>query len=133
MSNSLQGYVLDASAVLALLNQETGADKVEQALLLPATCMNSVQFAEITAKLIMTGIPSAKVQEIMTELAIPIIALNEKIAFESALLMPLAKPFGLSLGDRICLATSLTIGVPALTADKIWLQLKMLVNVELIR
>jgi PIN domain nuclease of toxin-antitoxin system len=69
----------------------------------------------------------------MTELAIPIIALNEKIAFESALLMPLAKPFGLSLGDRICLATSLTIGVPALTADKIWLQLKMLVNVELIR
>jgi PIN domain nuclease of toxin-antitoxin system len=33
MNNSLQGYVLDASAVLALLNQETGADKVEQALL----------------------------------------------------------------------------------------------------
>ncbi len=101
MSNSLQGYVLDASAVLALLNQETGADKVEQALVLPATCMSSVQFAEITAKLIMTGIPSAKVQEIMTELAIPIIALNEKIAFESALLMPLAKPLGLSLGDRV--------------------------------
>ena len=133
MSNLLQGYVLDASAVLALLNQEMGADKVELALLLPATCMSSVQFAEVTAKLVMAGIPAVKIQEIMTELAIPIVDLNEKIAFESALLMPLAKPFGLSLGDRVCLATSLTVGLPALTADKIWLQLNMSINIELIR
>ena len=115
MSSLLRGYVLDASAVLALLNQEMGADKVELALLLPATCMSSVQFAEVTAKLVMAGIPAVK------------------IAFESALLMPLAKPLGLSLGDRVCLATSLTVGLPALTADKIWLQLNMSINIELIR
>ena len=81
----------------------------------------------------MAGIPAVKIQEIMTELAIPIVDLNEKIAFESALLMPLAKPLGLSLGDRVCLATSLTVGLPALTADKIWLQLNMSINIELIR
>jgi PIN domain nuclease of toxin-antitoxin system len=129
----LQGYVLDASAVLALLNQETGADKVEQALLLPATCMSSVQLAEVIAKLVMAGIPTVKIQEIMTELAIPIVDLNEKIAFESALLMPLTKPLGLSLGDRVCLATSLSIGLPALTADKVWLKINIPIAVEVIR
>ena len=41
--NSQYGYVLDASAVLALLNQETGSLKVEQALLLPKTVMSVVQ------------------------------------------------------------------------------------------
>lgn len=133
MINLPQGYVLDASAVLAFLNQETGADKVEQALLMPATCMSSVQFAEITAKLVSAGVPVAKIQEIMAELAIPIIGLDEKIAFESALLMPLAKPLGLSLGDRVCLATSSAVGLPALTADKVWLQINTSIGIELIR
>ena len=132
MNSSLQGYVLDASAVLALLNQETGADKVEQALLLNATCMSSVQFAEITAKLVLSGVPTAKVQEIMVELGIPVIDLNEKIAFKSSELMPLAKPLGLSLGDRVCLATGLVLNLPVLTADKVWLQIPNIM-VELIR
>ncbi len=133
MSKIGQGYVLDASAILALLNQESGAEKVEQALLLPATCMSSVQFAEVTAKLIMAGVPVFHVQEIMAELSLIIIPLDEKIAFESSLLMPLTKPFGLSLGDRVCLATSLVVGLPALTADKIWLQIKSSIIVESIR
>ena len=132
MNSSLQGYVLDASAVLALLNQETGSDKVEQELLLNATCMSSVQFAEITAKLVLSGVPTAKVQEIMAELAIPVIDLNEKISFKSSELMPLANPLGLSLGDRVCLATGLVLNLPVLTADKVWLQIPNIM-VELIR
>ena len=133
MSKTVQGYVLDASAILALLNQESGAEQVEQALLLPATCMSSVQLAEVTAKLIMAGVPVLHVREIMAELSITIITLDEKIAFESSLLMPLTKPFGLSLGDRVCLATSSVVGLPALTADKIWLNIKSSIVVETIR
>lgn len=122
MTDILQGYVLDASAVLALLNQEVGANKVEQALLLPNTCMSSVQLAEVVAKLIAVGVPIYKAREIMQMLAVSIVSLDEEIALKSAELMPVAKPLGLSLGDRACLATSIVLKLPALTADKVWLQ-----------
>ena len=130
--NSQYGYVLDASAVLALLNQETGSLKVEQALLLPKTVMSVVQLAEVSAKLVQVGISIQDTQKILATLAIPIEPFTEDIAFKSSELMTLAKPLGLSLGDRICLATGIILNLPVLTADKIWLQMPN-VMVDLIR
>lgn len=131
--NSQYGYVLDASAVLALLNQETGSLKVEQALLLPKTVMSVVQLAEVSAKLVQVGISIQDTEKILATLAIPIEPFTEDVAFKSSELMTLAKPLGLSfLGDRVCLATGLILNLPVLTADKIWLQMPNVV-VELIR
>ena len=130
--NSQYGYVLDASAVLALLNQEIGSLKVEQALLFPKTVMNVVQLAEVTAKLVQLGISIQDTEKILATLAIPIEPFTEDIAFKSSELMTLAKPLGLSLGDRICLATGIILNLPVLTADKIWLQMPN-VMVDLIR
>ena len=130
--NSQHGYILDASAVLALLNQEIGSLKVEQALLFPKTVMNVVQLAEVTAKLVQVGISIQDTQKILATLAIPIEPLTEEIAIKSAELMLLAKPLGLSLGDRVCIATGMVLNLPVLTADKIWLQMPNVV-VELIR
>lgn len=123
MSKIIEGYVLDASAILAFLHQETGADKVEQALLLSKTCMSCLQLAEVSAKLVQSGISIQHTQQILQSLAVPIIELSEQIAFKSAELMPLAKPLGLSLGDRVCLATGLILDLPVLTADKVWLKM----------
>lgn len=135
MMSDTQGYVLDASAVLALLNQEPGAERVEQMLLASSACISSVQWAEVTAKLITAGVPPKQAQEIMAALAIPVVVFDEKIAFESSCLAPLTKVLGLSLGDRVCLATGIVLGMPVLTADKIWLKLagQLTVAIESIR
>jgi len=94
--------------------------------------MSVVQLAEVSAKLVQVGISIQDTEKILATLAIPIEPFTEDVAFKSSELITLAKPLGLSLGDRVCLATGLILNLPVLTADKIWLQMPNVV-VELIR
>lgn len=56
-------------------------------------------------------------------------------AHQAALLRLPTRELGLSLGDRSCLALARRLGVPALTADRIWARLPpdLGLEVELIR
>jgi ribonuclease VapC len=51
----------------------------------------------------------------------------------AAELAPLTRPYGLSLGDRACLALALTRGEPAMSADRQWARLDLSIRIELIR
>jgi len=95
--------VLDASAVLAVLNGETGEDKV--VALLAESAISSVNLTEVGAKLLEAGMDEASAQIAVSVLGIgEIIDFDEKLAWKAARLRPLTKQFGLSLGDRACLA-----------------------------
>ncbi len=124
--------ILDASAVLALLKNEDGADKVEP--LLGQIVMSSVNVSETASILLESEMTVQEVQECMLPLISEIVPFDEKQAFQTAELRKHTKNHGLSLGDRACISLGIKMGIPVYTADKIWqkLQLKNL-EIELIR
>lgn len=125
-------YVLDASAVLTLLNQETGKERV--ASILSESVINTVNYCEVLGKLIDAGLPENDARESIELLSIEVVPFNADAAYRAAVLRPVTKKLGLSLGDRSCLALGLTRrGSIVVTAEKIWTNLNIGVKIELIR
>ena len=110
--------VLDASAVLALLLDEPGADEVT--LRLDGAAMSAANLAEVLTKLVDAGVPLPAASEAIGLLGIRIVPLDADAAFACAQLRPPTRERGLSLGDRACLALAKSLGVPAWTADRAW-------------
>lgn len=119
--------VLDASAVLALLNAEPGEDKVR--LLLPRATISAVNVAEVLAKLVTQGMPAEEALEAMEELDLPVVPFG---AAEALVSIRYVHP-SLSLGDRACLATAEVRNEPAITADRVWKRASPRAKIELIR
>lgn len=124
--------VLDASALLALLNDEAGAHTVAQAL--PGAAISSVNFAEVFGKLAEKGMPADLVRETLGSLDLDVQPFDHDLACQAGALRPTTKRYGLSLGDRACLALALHHQVPALTTDKAWQRLNLdALTIELLR
>lgn len=126
-------WVLDASALLALLNNEPGGNLVADAIN-QMTIMSAVNLSEVVAKLHEAGIPAQEIHEILDPLGIEIIDFNLELAYRTGMLRLATKKAGLSLGDRACLALAEQFNkVPLLTADRSWKELQLPVNIQLIR
>lgn len=129
--------VLDASAVLAYLQGEAGAERVATALT-QGTAISAVNWAEVLSKLSERGKSPQQVSVQLRALglldqAIQIYPVDEALALMIAELLPSTRTAGLSLGDRACLALALKLNLPALTADKAWSKVSAGVMVQLIR
>ncbi len=124
-------YVADASAILAMLDRETGHQRVEAAL--PATVMSTVNLAEIVTSLINKGIPAADARRTTESLEIETVPLDRELALAAGALREVTRSHGLSLGDRACLALARHLALPALTADRTWAELDVGVEIQLIR
>lgn len=124
-------YVLDASAVLALLNQEPGMSRVEAVL--AESCMSTVNYCEVLGKLIDAGMPEQDARESVELLNVEIVGFDADLARLAAVLRPKTKNLGLSLGDRSCLALALSRRNTAVTCERVWPKLKVGVKIELIR
>ncbi|HEY1710843.1 MAG TPA: type II toxin-antitoxin system VapC family toxin [Rhizomicrobium sp.] len=123
--------VLDASALLALLNGEPGADVVLAAL--GGSIMSTVNFAEVLSKAVERG---ARVEAAMSDirrLGVAIEPFDEGQAIVAAGLRRLTASAGLSIGDRACLALAAVKGADVLTADRVWASLPHGLKVNLIR
>ncbi len=123
--------VLDATAVLALLNDEPGAGKV--APLLPRAVIGAVNLAEAVSKLAEAGMPEGTITTVLSELGLMVIPFDEVLAFRTGLLRPATSDYGLSLGDRACLALGQHLRRPVLTADRMWKTLKLGLDIRIIR
>jgi ribonuclease VapC len=124
-------YVLDASAVLALLNQEAGMERVEAVL--ADSCLGTVNYCEVLGKLIDAGLPEKEARESVELLNVEVVGFDADLARLAAVLRPTTKKLGLSLGDRSCLALALSRRNTAVTAERAWAKLKLAVKIELIR
>jgi len=122
--------VLDSSAILAVVNLEKGAEKVEP--LLSDAIVSSVNAAEVLTKLVEKGISLEDALEDFLKLGLEVIKFDVKQAAKVAELRPLTKHLGLSLGDRCCVALAIQEDLPAVTTDKNWASLT-LCKVEVIR
>ena len=123
--------VLDASALLALLNNETGADRVRE--LLPDAMISTVNLAEVVTRLSLLGMPEEQVREVLSLLGLGIIAFDEEQAFLTGLFAAQTHSLGLSLGDRACLALASVTSATAITADRVWKDLNLGVSIRLVR
>jgi ribonuclease VapC len=124
--------VLDASALLAYLHDEPGAQRVQEALAHDAL-VSSVNLAEALAKLGDEGQDPEMVQDRIGTLPFDVVPFDEVEALESALLRATTATAGLSLGDRACLAVARRLGRLVLTTDRAWDGLVPGLEVELIR
>lgn len=124
-------YVLDASALLALLNGEAGADAVQE--MLPHAVLSAVNLAEGSARLAAAGMPEKEIRQVFGLLGLETVPFDEETAIESGLLHRATHSAGLSLGDRACLALAKTLGRVAVTADHAWQQVEVGVEIRLIR
>ena len=127
----MTGVVLDASAVLAFLRREPGAERVEPRL--PGARMSAVNHAEVLQKGIETGATMDDVRSAVALLQLEIVPFDAEQATLAAALWPSARPKGLSLADRCALAVALRLERPVLTADREWGILQIGVEIEVIR
>lgn len=123
--------VLDASAILALLNQEEGAERV--APFLSDAVISTVNLAEVVTRLALAGMPETAIRETLALLPLESVPFDVGQAIEVGLLAPMTKPSGLSLGDRACLVLARRLDATAVTADQAWVGIDAGVAVELIR
>ncbi len=105
--------VLDASAILAIINQEPGAEVVLSVL--DHAIINTVTLAEVITKLADWGMSENAVQDTLTELGIRAIPFDESQAYRAGMMRPTTRRFGLSLGDRACLALGQISDSPVMT------------------
>ena len=113
--------VLDASALLAVVQSESGAAMVEEVL--DKACMSAVNLMEVLERCD----PAAwsLLLEQWRLLGLQIVPFEAHDAEFAAKLKPHTKAAGLSLGDRACLALAARVGVPAITADNAWSRVKL--------
>jgi len=115
--------VLDASAVLALLNREPGGERVERYL--AEGVMSAVNAAEVLSKLVDAGLTLGEARESLSLLGFRILGFELRDAEAVAALRTRTKSKGLSLGDRACLALGLRLEAVVVTAERSWAGLKI--------
>ncbi len=128
----MSNCVLDASALIALFQQEKGSDKVAQAIKDAAT-ISTVNLSEVVAKLNELGTPETTIQNALYALSLTVIPFDTEMAYQAGLLRSLTKHAGLSLGDRACLALAMRLQLPVLTTDKVWERLTLGITIHVIR
>lgn len=124
--------VLDASAILAVINGESGAEKLTPSLLARAVG-SAVNLAEVQTKLVGRGWTSSEAWEDATSPVREILPFDEEQARIAGDLVTKTRPLGLSLGDRACLALGMVLDVPVYTAEKAWKNLKIALRINFIR
>lgn len=124
-------FVLDASAVLALLQKETGHEKVAAAL--AGARISTVNLAEVGSRLANLGRSVVQVRTMLLALGLRIVPFDQDQAFETARLRPLTRSLALSLSDRSCLALARLQKLPAMTTDRAWRNLSLGIQIAVIR
>jgi ribonuclease VapC len=127
--------VFDSSAILAVLLSEPGADKVLPVL--AGGYLSTVNLIEVHSRMIALGAEPAPAWERVLDFECQIIPLSEAQARVAAELSTSTRPFGLSLGDRVCLALAFELQATVFTADRIWERvaqnLSPVIEIEIIR
>ena len=125
------GYLLDASAVLAVMFGEPGAELVAERA--ANSGISTVNLSEVVAKLHDRRVPPREIAHNLAVLDSKILPFDEAIALGAGALRPTTRQFGLSLGDRACLATARVHQLTVLTADRTWARIDLGIAIEIIR
>ncbi|HEY5382856.1 MAG TPA: type II toxin-antitoxin system VapC family toxin [Acidobacteriaceae bacterium] len=123
--------VLDASALLALLDSEPGADRVHAAV--ASALISTVNLAEVYSNLADRGSDALLALQAIRFAVREVVPFTDAMAELTGRLRPLTRDLGLSLGDRACLALAMMRNADVVTADKAWRKLKLPCTIHIIR
>lgn len=94
--------------------------------------ITSVNLSEAVSKLLDHGAPFEAIEQALLPLGLEEVAFGSDLRRIAAQLHPATRRFGLSIGDRCCLALAKVRGAAVLTADRNWLRIAGLLGVEVI-
>lgn len=123
--------ILDASALLAVLLGETGADAVRPHL--RNAKISALNYSEVLARTLQLTGSLEEAKRYVDRQQLNVIPFDAEQAAVAAALRPTTQPFGLSLADRACLALGISQGGTILTADRNWRKLKLKLDIQVIR
>lgn len=110
--------MLDASAILAVLRKEPGADRV--LVHVGNAIVSAVNLQEAVKELTLEGIPLAVAREMLGELRLGVVSHDADAAYAAGALASQTKRYGRGLGDRSCMALGIALGATVVTADREW-------------
>lgn len=122
--------VLDASAILAMLRAEPGAEQVAEVI--GEALVSVINEAEVIGKLIWRGQSPEQALQVVRSLPYKLVNLDSDLCRRAGSWWGVTKPQGLSLADRCCLALAQRERLPALTTDTGWTKIALKVDVRLI-
>jgi ribonuclease VapC len=123
--------VFDSSVVLAWLHRERGADQILN--LIPDAVISSVNLAEVQTRMVRQGANAQVAWKSALSSVNTVIPFSAAHAETAGSLILKTQPYGLSLGDRACLALALSLSAPVYTADRAWAQVQVGVEIRLVR
>ncbi|HEX8818255.1 MAG TPA: type II toxin-antitoxin system VapC family toxin [Terriglobales bacterium] len=124
--------VLDASVLLAFINDEPGSERLTPQIL-EGAAVSTVNLAEAQSKLVREGTdPDEAWEDVLSPIreAVEFTAEQAKIAGS---LIAQTRSLGLSLGDRACLALGIALNAPIFTTDRSWKDLRVGVRIHVVR
>ncbi len=124
--------VLDASAILAVISGEPGAEQLTPEVTSRAVA-STVNLAEVQTKLVNRGWTSSQAWQDATSPIAEIVPFDAEQAKIVGDLVSHTQSLGLSLGDRACLALAIALKAPVYTAERAWKKLKLVIPIHLIR
>jgi ribonuclease VapC len=124
--------ILDASAILAILNKEPGAEALTLNVLSGALS-STVNLAEVQTLLVNKGGDPDEAWEDALSTVREAVPFCEDQARMAGGLVTHTRALGLSLGDRACLALGIVLGAPVYTTDRAWKKLKLGIPIHLLR
>ena len=120
--------ILDSSAVLAVLRDETGANVVLESL--PDGVICAINLGEVVQVQIREGKTREQAAAVINALQIPVVDVDADLAIYAAELRMKVLKQGISQADSICLALAKREGAVALTGDRKWLEVAEILGVE---
>jgi ribonuclease VapC len=124
-------YILDASLILANFNGERGGERLAD--FVGDAAISVVTYIEVVTKLVDGGVPFDAADRSLSTLALPLIDVDASLARRAAELRSATRAGGLSLADRLCLATAESLGATAVTADQAWRKISIGIPTEFVR
>ncbi len=95
--------------------------------------ISTVNMAEVQSVLVRDGMKPEDAWEDASLIVSLIEAFTPEMARLAGSLITQTRPFGLSLGDRACLALAITLDAPVYTADRTWKRLDVGCQIHVIR
>jgi len=123
--------VLDASAILAILQREPGTQRWAEKV--AGSTVSTVNLSEVIAKLLDNRMNLDQIHLVLDALNLIIVDFDARQAALTAQLHGQTRRLGLSLADRACLALAQARTLPVLTADRAWATLKIGIDINLVR
>ena len=127
----MREVVLDSSAVLALMFEEPGQDIVAAHRI--GAMISTVNLGEVLTRLVERGQTLEDSLSLVAPLRLNVINHSQSHAAIAASLRPSTKHLGLSYGDRACLSLAIEQKLQILTTDRVWGDLDIGIEIQVIR